>query len=215
MKRPLTNIMILAGSIAALSACDRSKQVERESQDLSQTQQETVKEQAELAQQQRQEQAELRNEQEHDRMHPSAIGADTPTEQAEERADMARDQAQERARLNERQGEKMREEHKDLAEARHEANEQREDIEKDSRDKLADLDQRAQKLRDKVVEATEQERADVRSALTPFSGQREAAERDIEALDSVKEANLNRAKEKVQKRLSALDTTLDRAESKL
>jgi hypothetical protein len=215
MKRPLTNIMILAGSIAALSACDRGKQVERESQDLSQTQQETVKEQAELTREQRQEQADLQNEQARDMAHPNAIGTDNPAERAEERADLSREQAEERARLSQRQSEKMREEQKDLAEAKQEANEQRADIVKDSRDKLADLDERAQKLRDKLAQANAQEQTEVRSALTPFSGQRQAIERDIEALDSVREANLSRTKEKLQKHLSALDTTLDRAESKL
>jgi hypothetical protein len=53
----------------------------------------------------------------------------------------------------------------------------------------------------------------VNSALAGFPSQRRAVERDIDALDKVTAANLNRAKENVEKKLSSLDKTLDRAEA--
>jgi hypothetical protein len=222
MKRPLIQLTLLAASIAGLVACDQSKQVRNEAQDLNETKQEAVKEQAELQQEHQKEQAELRQEEtrEIQREQPGvrpidSMGThDDPAERAQERAELARDQAEERADLAKNQNEKIREEKKDVVEAKQEANEQRAEIVKDSREELTKLDQRAAELRNKVVEAKPEDKAQVTSALSGWPTQRREVERDIEALNSVKEANLDRAKTRVEKKLSALDNTLDRAESR-
>jgi len=222
MKRPLIHLTLLAASIAGLVACDQSKEVRSEAQDLNETKQEAVKEQAELQQEQRKEQAELRQEEtrEIQREQPGARPIDTmgthddSAERAQERAELTREQAKDRADLAKDQNEKIRDEKKDLVEAKQDANEQRAEILKDSREELTKLDERAAQLRNKVVEATAEDKAQVTSALSGWPTQRRDVERDIDALTSVKEANLNRAKTRVEKKLSALDNTLDRAESR-
>jgi len=84
---------------------------------------------------------------------------------------------------------------------------------KDSRDELRDLDERAQKLRVKTETASPETRTQVTSALSGFPSERKSVERDIEAINTVQEANLKRAKDKVKKELGSLDKRLDRAES--
>lgn len=219
MKRSLTShALLLAASIAGLSACNTGKRVEQESQDLNQAKQEAANEQAQLRQEQRQEQIELTEEQRHD--NTDMVGRTKPAEErveerVEERAELNQDQAAQRQRLNERQNERIRDEQEDVTEAARAAAEQRADIMKDSRKELGKMDERAAELRSKAAQASVEERAAVDSALSAYPSRRDAVERDIEALDTVKAANLNRAKDKVEKQLSKLDQTLDRAESKL
>ena len=232
MKSTLTpRVMILAASIAGLIACDSAKQVQQETQDLNETKQEAAKDQAELRNEQLREQAELRQDEQRDMprdpalrpidgtgmVQPGTTGRidDRTHDMAEERADLAKDQAEERVDLNKKQSQKIRDAQKELAEAKQDANEQRGELVKDTRDKLRVLDERAAELRTKVSTATAEDKAEVTTALSGFPTKRQALERDIEALGSVKEANLSRAKDKVEKQLSSLDKTLDRAESSL
>jgi len=232
MKSTLTpRVMILAASIAGLIACDSAKQVQQETQDLNETKQEATKDQAELRNEQQREQAELRQDEQRNMprdpalrpidgtgmVQPGTTGRtdDRAQDMAEERADLAKDQAEERVDLNKKQSQKIRDAQKELAEAKNDANEQRGELLKDTRDKLRELDERAAELRTKVSTATPEDKAEVTSALSGFPTKRQALERDIEALGSVKEANLTRAKDKVEKQLSSLDKTLDRAESSL
>jgi hypothetical protein len=228
-------VMILAASIAGLIACDSTKQVQQETQDLNETKQEVAKDQADMRRDQAQEQAELRKDEQRDTARDPALrpmdgtgvvepgvnaradnrAQDRAQDMAEERADLAKDQAEERAKLNEKSADKIRDEKQDLAEAKKDANEQRGDLVQDSRDKLRQIDARAEELRTKVSSATPEDKAQVTTALTGFPTKRQALERDIEALGTVKEANLSRAKDKVEKQLSSLDKTLDKAESSL
>lgn len=231
MNKLTPRVLILAASIAGLIACDSAKQVQQETQDLNATKQEVAKDQAELRQEQRQEQAELRTDENRAVARDPALrpvdgtGAVEPgvnaraenrmQDRAEDRADLAKDQAEERADLNQKATDKIRDKQEDLAEAKQDANEERGDLLKDSRDKLRKIDERAAELRTKVSSATAEDKAQVTTALSSFPTKRQALERDIEALSSVKEANLSRAKDKVEKQFSSLDKTLDKAESSL
>lgn len=243
MKRTLTpRVMILAASIAGLIACNASKKVEEQQQDLAETRQEVAKDQADLRNDQMKESANLQQEQLREQQR-DGVGAPTvnrtgepiartdtmghrdtndirenQNERAEDRTDLAKEHAEERAELNKDSAEKLQAKKEDVAEAKQDANEQRADLVKDSREKLRDLDERADKIRTKIGtgEAEEpKERTQVTTALSTYPTQRQAAERDIEALNSVSEANLNRAKKQVDKQLSSLDKVLDRAESAL
>ncbi len=102
-----------------------------------------------------------------------------------------------------------------MSETASKADQERADIVKDSREELRDLDHRVSELQNKAQAATVEEKNKVANALTGWTSKREAAERDIEALNSVTATNLNRAKESVKKQLSALDKTLDKAENAL
>lgn len=136
-------------------------------------------------------------------------------EQQKERADLTKEQAEERADLSKDHAEERTEGSRKIAEASKDADEDRAEIVKDTREKLRDLDERAAKLQAKAQEASPQEKTQVSSALSAFPTKRQALERDIEALNNVAAANLNRAKDKVEKQISSLEKSLDRAESAL
>jgi len=224
-------VLILAASIAGLIACDSTKNVQEERQDLNEAKQEAAKDQAELRADQQKEQAELRKDENRDiardpAMRPvdgtgvvepgvNARVEKTAQDNAEERAELAKDQAEDRADLKQETRENVRDKKEDLAEAKKDANEERGDLLKDSREKLRKIDAREAQLRTKVSTASAQDKAEVTTALNSFPTQRKALERDIEALSSVKAANLSRAKDKVEKQFSSLDKTLDKAESAL
>jgi DNA repair exonuclease SbcCD ATPase subunit len=237
MKVELTpRLLILAAAIAGFSACDNAgKRVQEEKQDIAQEQQEAEKARAELAREQREERADLnrktQNEvaEEHKDLAQAERGQGAPLQNdpARERNDVDRElaargekvdtlqdkQAKERAELAKDQQEERVEQRKDLAEARRDLNEERAEIVKDSREELRDLDQRAEKLRQKTETASPETKTQVTTALSGFPTERKAVERDIDALNTVQEANLRRAQDKVKKELSGLDKRLDRAES--
>ena len=236
MKLELTpRLLILAASIAGLVACDSTKRVQEEKQDIAQEQNEAQKERADLAREQHQERVDLNQKTgqeiaeerrdlaaaEHDQ------GAPLKNDAVREQRDVERElgarnekvneldqkQAKERADLAKDQRAERVEQREDLADARRDLNQERAEIVKDSREELRDLDQRAEKLRQKVETATPETKSQVTTALSGFPTERKAVERDIESITTVQEANLKRAKDKLKKELSSLDKRLDRAES--
>lgn len=238
MKVELTpRLLILAASIAGLVACEKPEQrVQEEKKDLVQEQNEAAKERADLAREQAKERADLERKagddiaEERRDLAEAERGAGTPMvgdKPADEQREVNRElearnekvgelnekQRKERADLVREQKKERAEEREDLVEARKDLNEERAEIVKDSRDKLRDLDERAAKLQKNIETASAETRTQVTSALTGFPTERKAVERDIDAINTVQEANLKRAKDKVQKELSSLDKRLDRAES--
>jgi hypothetical protein len=229
MNRQLTpRVMILAASIAGLIACDNApKQVDRTQQDLSEHRQEAAKEQAELRREHEKERVDLQREAQRERANDPVVvpPADTRAEVREENAreeraeinrettDLKKEHAKERADLNQEQAKDRKDLHEDLNEAKKDAERERAEIVKDSREKLQELDQRAAEVRARVEQGRAEDARQANSALSAFPGQRKAVERDIDALNTVTAANLNRAKGNVEKKLSSLDKTLDRAEA--
>lgn len=236
MKVELTpRLLILAASIAGLVACDNAKRVQEEKQDIVQEQHEANKERADLARDQQQERVDLNRKTEHDiaeeqrdlakaerdqgapmKNNPGTEARDVDHavgERNDKMAELNREQAKERANLAKDQAEERKDERKDLAAARQDLNEERAESVKDSREELRDLDQRAEKLRVKTETATPETKSQVTTALSGFPSERRTVERDIDALNTVQEANFKRAKDKVKKELSSLDKRLDRAES--
>jgi hypothetical protein len=237
MKVELTpRLLILAASIAGLVACDNAaKRVQEEKQDIVHEQNEATKERADLARKQQEERVDLNRKTEHDiaeeqrdlakaQADQGAPMKNNPSTEArevdravdkrnEEVAELHQKQAKERANLAKDQAEERKDQREDLAEARRDLNQERAEIVKDSREELRDLDQRAEKLRAKTETATPETKSQVTSALAGFPSERRTVERDIDSLNTVQEANLKRAKDKVKKELSSLDKRLDRAES--
>jgi hypothetical protein len=226
MTRFTPRLLILAASMAGLIGCDNAaKKVEQEQQDLTEQRQEAQKEQAELVQEQQEEQRDLAN----DRAEPTRdMAGQRGTEPARAGGDMAaqgstdrmgelkQEQQEERADLQKEQAEELQDEKKDLVEAKEDVNAQRADLVNEQSEKLRDLQKRADELRAKAEgEAEGQKAQQVTAALSKFPTQQQSIERDIEALRTVKETNLNRAKTQVEKKLSSLEKTLDRAESSL
>lgn len=236
MKVELTpRLLILAAAIAGFSACDRANQVQEEKQDIAQEQTKAENDRAELAREQQKERADLERKSDQNiaeeqkdlaqaqRGQGGAMHNDSTREQRdvdhqidernEKMNDLNQKQAKERADLSKDQAKERADEREDLTEARRDLNEERAEMVKDSRQELNDLDERAQKLRTKVETATPETRTHVTTALSGFPTERKAVERDIDALNTVQEANFKRAKDKVKKELSSLDKRLDRAES--
>jgi hypothetical protein len=237
MKVELTpRLLILAASIAGLVACDNAaKRVQEEKQDIAQEQNEAVKERADLAREQREERVDLdrktqgdiaeeqrdlakaqrdegapmKNDPEREAREVNRAGQ----ERGEETAELSQKHAKERANLAKEQQNERKEQKEELSEARRDLNEERADLMKDSREELRELDERAEKLRNKTETATPETKSQVTTALSGYPSERRTVERDIEALSTVQEANLKRAKDKVKKELSSLDKRLDRAES--
>jgi len=244
MNRRSTRLLILAAAIAGVVACDNTKQAEQAQENQVEHAQEAQKDQAQLTQEQREEQAKLTQKQvedqrdlvkdetkEHNEIAKSADKDikdiredqadlakernDLAQKQGEQRADLNKDQAEDRADLNKDQIEQRNKDNKKLAAAAGDAQGERGDLVNKSREKLNDLDQRATAVQTKAAGATPEEKTQVATALTGWTSKRAAAERDIEALNSVTAANLNRAKSAVDKELSSLDKVLDKAESHL
>jgi predicted nucleotide-binding protein (sugar kinase/HSP70/actin superfamily) len=136
------------------------------------------------------------------------------TDQAMERADLTQEQRAEQAKQNKKLAEQRSEDAEDVQKAEAKVNERRNEIAKDSREELTELDERTVALRSKAEAADAKTRAAASSTLAEVPQQRAAITADIDALETVKAENLSRVKSDLKKRLSALDETLDQAESK-
>jgi len=223
MKTITPRLMILAAAMAGLIACDNAKKVEQEQQDLTEQRQEVQKEQAELTQEHRKEQADLAKDRAEelrpdDRANApmAAPNAERIRDTNEEAAELNREQQKERADLRQDNAEELRGKEKDVVEAKQAVNEERAEIVSDKSEKLRKLETRVQEVQAKAQTETEGQKAQqVTAALSTFPTQRQAIERDIEALKTVTETNLNRAKDSVEKKLSSLEKVVDKAESRL
>jgi len=236
----LTALALCSG----LLACSPEKQLERAEEKQAETIQKAAQKQAELQAKQQEEQQKLSQDfaKQDQKLKKEAVDtandmgetaqkaagklnedeADIQEErikvgsdQALERDDLLEEQQAERATQDKKINEQTNEATERVQKAEAKVNAQRQVIVQDSRDELIELDQRAVNLRGKAAGADAQKRAAAANTLAEVPAQRAAIAADIEALETVKAENLKRAKSDIEKRISALDKTLDHVESEL
>jgi hypothetical protein len=84
-----------------------------------------------------------------------------------------------------------------------------------AREQLVKLDDRTAQLSTKLGDVDVQARSEANALLSQVPAQRKAAELDLKALETVRAANFDRKRLRLERRLATLDSTLDHAESKL
>lgn len=90
---------------------------------------------------------------------------------------------------------------------------ERAEIMRDTRVRLEQLDKRAAQLRDQADQGIVDNVTQINAALARFQTQRRDVERDLDALNAISAANLNRVRDRVERKLSSIDRTLSPAES--
>jgi hypothetical protein len=214
-------ILLLAFALAG--GCNSADNLKRAEQQEAENRQEALQQRAELNQEHQEEQQDLNREiaeNEQDLPGTQGVAEERVEEREEARADrreLNQDQAKERNALENDLADQRAEDAVDVKEAKTKVEKKRQEIASDTREELTKLDQRTQKLATDLntKEADAEDRSAAASALAKVPDQRQAIESDLEALETVRAENLDRARSNLKKRLSALDNTLDKAESKL
>ena len=217
----MKNAKTLLVALAIAGGCTSGDSMKRAEEQQADNRQEAVEQRTELAQEQQQEQQALNREVAEDQRD---VAGDRNV--AEERAEVRQDAIDERAKLNAEQARERQDLERDLneqgakdqkrlSEAEIKVEQKRSEIATDTRKELSKLDQRAAKIQSELSAGEADKGIAAASVLETVPKQRQAINADLEALDTVRAENLNRAKSNLSKRLSALDDTLDKAESKL
>jgi hypothetical protein len=89
------------------------------------------------------------------------------------------------------------------------------EIVSDARAELDKLNHRTSELHHKLSTADTKAASEAKALLSKVPAQRKAVEVDLQALETVKAANLASKRVSLERRLATLDDTLDQAESKL
>lgn len=202
MKRGIISTLSLMLALAGATACqsDPNRKVEMAQAEQREDNQEAAREQAELSREQREERNELAQDQRE--------GNDPVNERVEERNELAQDQTEERKDLVADQREDHAENRQDVREAAKDSQTDKKEFARASRERLRKAEARVQEIRKEGVPAN------ATATLNTIPRQCEDAERDIDALESIKTANWEQQKNQVDSKLASLEQSIDRVESR-
>jgi hypothetical protein len=202
MNRRIITIVSVALGLLGATACqsDPNRKVEMAQTEQREDNQEAAQDQAELAREQREERNELVQDQRE--------GDDSLNERAEERNELARDQAEERKDLMKDQREEQADNRQDVREAAADTRDDKQEFARNSRERLRKAEARVQEIRKEGVPA------DATATLNSMPRQFEEAERDINALESIKAANWETQRNQVDRKLAGLERSIERVESR-
>ncbi len=202
MKRGIISILPFVLGLAGATACqsDPNRKVEMAQAEQREDNQEAARDQAELSREQREERNELAQDQREEN--------EPMNEKIEERNELARDQAEDRRDLTTDQREEQVDNRQDVREAAKDSNADKREYARESRERLRKAEARVQEIRKDGVPA------DATATLNSMPRQFEEAERDINALESIKTANWEQQKAQVDSKLASLERTIERVEAR-
>lgn len=202
-------------AIAGLAACDPVAKVERAQEQEQKVAAEAQEKRAEISREHREEAAEMVKDQRMERADIDQKTRETVIEEQKEAVKLGTEQIQERAKVENTIAEKQNEAKRDLSKATAELDQERIKLLSRTRERLEKISTRATSITTRAQAAKVEDRTAIDRELSGFPAAREAAERDIEALNTVAAENLKRAEKAVETNLAKLEKKLDRAEDRL
>ena len=194
----VSSLLVLGGASACQS--NPNKQVESARAAQMEGQQEAARERDRLAREQQEESDELAREQMQE--------GEPVSERMEEQGELASEQAEEQGELRTEQLEEQKENVQDVREATTQATRAQREYANAARERLRAVQQRARQLRERTAGS----QGEATATLNTLPERMQETERDIEALETIQTANFQQKKTQVDRKLSSLESSLDRVE---